>query len=353
VRSLTDTRVFNRPGVVTHGWYWLARSVDIRRGRVKALRLLGRDLAVYRGADGKVVALDAYCAHMGAHLAEGKVEGNALRCFFHHWRYRADGSCDHIPALAGAPAECIGVNSHVVCERFGLAWLWIGDDASHPLPAPPELVGAEVDSMLANRFEKNCHPSVVLVNAIDEQHFHSVHNLPGSILRMQAVACGTHNMQFRNSGTLPRERWLGRLLARFYRDVLTYHLSYWYGCLGTVTFGPDFLHLHLMFALRQGEAGNTEGQTIVLTRRRRGPLGWLINRAILIATALGARYFAYGDTRVFQSVRFKFQHPLAADASVIAFIRHLEQQPVARWLADAVLPAPAPRITPLRRAGRE
>ena len=105
--SLSDTRVFNRPGVATHGWYWLARSAEIRRGRVKALHLLGRDLAVYRGEDGKVVALDAYCAHMGAHLAEGKVEGNALRCFFHHWRYRADGRCDHIPCLGGAPAERI------------------------------------------------------------------------------------------------------------------------------------------------------------------------------------------------------------------------------------------------------
>ena len=351
--SLSDTRVFNRPGVVTHGWYWLARSAEIRRGRVKALRLLGRDLAVYRGEDGRVVALDAYCAHMGAHLAEGKVEGNALRCFFHHWRYQADGRCDHIPCLGGAPAERIRVASHVVCEHYGLVWLWIGADASHALPAPPELAGVEVDTMLANRFTKNCHPSVVLVNAIDEQHFHSVHNLPGSILRMQSVACGAHNMQFRNSGTLPREHWLGQLLARFYRDVLTYHLSYWYGSLGTVTFGPDFLHFHVMFALRQAEAGNTEGQTIVLTRRRRGLLGWLVNRAILVFTVIAARYFAYGDTRVFQTIRFNFQHPLAADASVIAFIRHLEQQPVAQWDADPARIAPAERVAPLRRMARE
>ena len=72
---LTNTRIFNRPGVIAEGWYWLARTAEIRRGKVKALRLLGRELAVYRGADGTVVALDAYCAHMGAHLAAGHSRG--------------------------------------------------------------------------------------------------------------------------------------------------------------------------------------------------------------------------------------------------------------------------------------
>jgi phenylpropionate dioxygenase-like ring-hydroxylating dioxygenase large terminal subunit len=322
---------------------------------VKALRLLGRDLAVYRGEDGKAVALEAYCAHMGAHLAEGRVEGNALRCFFHHWRYDAEGRCSDIPCLPGAPPERIRIRCFPVCERYGMLWVWAGDAPLHAVPEPPELAGLEIDALLANRFAKNCHPSVVLVNAIDEQHFRSVHNLPGSILSMEPVPNGVHNIQFRNTGRVPRTHWLGRLLGSFYRNVLTYHLSYWYGSLGTVTFGPDFLHLHLMFALRQGDDGRTEGQTIVLTRRRRGPLGWIANRAILLFTAIAARYFAYGDTRVFQTIRFDFRHPIAADRTVIAFIRHLEQQPPADWSEPSKAPQPSPvrPVAQLRRAGQE
>jgi hypothetical protein len=34
---------------------------------------------------------------------------------------------------------------------------------------------------------------------------------------------------------------------------------------------------------------------------------------------------------VFQTIRFDFQTPIAADRAVLAFIRHLEQQPVAAW----------------------
>ncbi len=108
-------------------------------------------------------------------------------------------------------------------------------------------------------------------------------------------------------------------------------MSYWYGSLGTVTFGPDFLHLHLMFALRQDDDGSTEGQALAFTKHRRGPLGWLFNKVLLHATAFAARYFAYGDTRVFQTIRFDFRNPISADRAVLAFIHHLEAQPLAAW----------------------
>lgn len=326
-----EARNFNDPRAVVEGWYWLCRSKEIRRGRARALRLLGKDLAVYRGEDGRVVALDAYCAHMGAHLAEGRVEGNALRCFFHRWRYEADGHCSDIPCLEAKPAARMRVRSWPTAERYGMVWLWTGEQAGHALPEVPELAGQSCDAALANRFEKRCHPNVVLINAIDEQHFHSVHYLPGSALRMEAVPRSAANIEFHNAGRVPTGTWLGRLIARFYRGPLTYAISYWYGSLGTVTFGPDFLHLYLMFALRRTDDGGTEGQTIVFTRQRRGPLGWLINRVLLRFTAVAARYFAYGDTRVFQSIRFRFRNPIAADRAVTAFIRHLEAQPLAAW----------------------
>ena len=348
---MMETRVFNAPDAVVQGWYWLARSRDLRRGRVVAVRLLGRDLAVYRGDDGRVVALDAYCAHMGAHLAEGRVEGNALRCFFHRWRYEADGRCSDIPCLPGTPGPRMRVRSFPVTEGYGMVWLWTGEAPPQPLPEVPELAGEETEALVANRFRKRCHPNVVLINAIDEQHFASVHHLPGSILTMEPVPRSVANIEFRNVGRVPTAGILGRFVARFYKGPLTYAMSYWYGSLGTVTLGPDFLHLHLMFALRRDDDGSTEGQTLAITKRRRGPLGWLVNRVLLRATAIAARYFAHGDTRVFQTIRFDFRNPIPADRAVLAFIRHLEAQPLAVWRdADD---APRGLVARLRVAGAD
>lgn len=326
-----ETKIFNHPEAAVEGWYWLCRSREVQRGKVRALRLLGRDLAVYRGEDGHLVALDAYCAHMGAHLAEGRVEGNALRCFFHHWRYDSEGRCTDIPCFDGEPGAQMRVRSWATAERYDMVWIWVGESPLHGVPEVPELAGQGCATLIANRFKKLCHPNVVLINAIDEQHFRSVHRLPGSILRMEAVPQSVANIEFRNAGHVPTDTWLGRLIARFYKGPLTYAMSYWYGSLGFVTFGPDFLHFHLMFALRRSDDGGTEGQTIAFTAYRSGPLGWLISKLLLFFTSFAARYFAYGDTRVFQTIRFRLGNPIAADRAVVAFVRHLEKQPLATW----------------------
>src|SRR3954469_12907172 len=89
--------VFNRTDVVAVGWYWLLLSSEVRRGCVQAANIVGNELAVFRGEDCRIAALDAYCPHMGAHLAEGKVQGNELRCFFHNWCFDREGSCVDIP----------------------------------------------------------------------------------------------------------------------------------------------------------------------------------------------------------------------------------------------------------------
>lgn len=343
--------LFNHPSAVVEGWYWLCRARELRRGRVKAFRLLGRELAVYRGSDGAVVALDAYCAHMGAHLAEGRVEGTALRCFFHRWRYQADGRVDDIPCLAGTPPPRARVRSFPTAEKHGLVWLWTGQGAPHPVPEPPALDGEYVFH-LANRFVKGCHPNVVLVNAIDEQHFRSVHRLPGEILAMEPKVRSTANIEFHNVGRVPRTHWLGRLVGRFYAGPLTYAMSYWYGSMGFVHFGPDALPLHLMFALRRGEDGTTIGQAVTFTRRRRGPVGWLVSAILLRFTALAARYFAMGDTRIFDTIRFRLRTPIAADRAVLAFIEHVEGQPRTEWNEpDAEAPVPVRlRVAPSRSA---
>ncbi|MGI9302220.1 MAG: Rieske 2Fe-2S domain-containing protein [Gammaproteobacteria bacterium] len=327
--SVTDPAKFARRGSVVEGWYWVMPASRLKRGRIKPVTLMGRDLAVYRGRSGTVVALDAYCPHMGAHLAEGRVENDAIRCFFHNWRFDRTGRCTDIPCQASVHSDKIQVRSWPVREKYGLIWVWAGSAARHEVPEVPELEGAACDYKLGAAFVKGCDPNVVMVNAIDEQHFHTVHRLPGSILRMEPEIVSAHNIRFSNRAAVPARHWSGRIIRYFYRDVLTYSLSYWYGSLGTVTFGPDFLHLHVLFALREGPGGTTEGQTILFTRRRRGPFGWLINRFVLGLTALGARYFALGDTRVFQTIRFHFKTPIPADRSVIEFIRHFEAQPLA------------------------
>lgn len=80
----------------------------------------GEQFAVFRGLDGNVYVLDAYCPHLGANLAiGGRVVGSCIECPFHGWMFSGkDGSCTKIPyAQKGVWAEGKAPG------RLGWTWL--------------------------------------------------------------------------------------------------------------------------------------------------------------------------------------------------------------------------------------
>lgn len=213
-----------------------------------------------------------------------------------------------------------------------MIWIWIGEGSPpHDVPKPPGLGNVECDWSLGNRFIKECHPHIVMINAIDEQHFQSVHHLPGSILNLEPYVKDNWCLVFKNTQKIPKTSWVSRFFSQFYKDELYDQLTYWYGAVGSTSFGPDFLRLHLMFALRHSNDGKTEGYTIAFTKQRNGPFGWILNKCILFLTKLGGHYFAQGDTKIFKTIRFNLKNPLAADKSLIAFMRHIENQNTVGW----------------------
>ena len=150
--------------------------------------------------------------------------------------------------------------------------------------------------------------------------------MPDTSLKMRAQIIDRHNIHFHNEGKVPSSHLVYKLFGFFYKDQWTYSLSYWFGCLGTVTFGPDILHTYMMFALRPTADGKTEGQVIYMNKKRKGFLGWLVNWVIVFITFLGDNYFGMGDTKVFQTIKFNLQRPLPLDKTVLTYINHLENQ---------------------------
>jgi phenylpropionate dioxygenase-like ring-hydroxylating dioxygenase large terminal subunit len=328
VNSNRKTKIFNHPERFVEGWYWAIPSHKLKRGKVKAVTFMGKELAIYRGENAKVVAVDAYCPHMGAHLAEGKVEGNALRCFFHNWKFDTEGMCVDIPCLGEALP--IKIKTYPTAEKYGMLWVWTGKTPQQTLPFVPELEHDECDAVLGRYFEKNCHPNVVMVNAIDAQHFNTVHNFPVKIF-FQKEDLNQNAITFSNTTRGGEDSIFLKFILPFYKEAVTYSMCYWYGSNGTVTVGPDFLHFHIMFALRMTEGGKTEGQTILITKKRKGLFGWIFNRVILWVTEIVGNYFAKGDTKIFQTIQFDLKTPIQADNSIMQFIHHTEKQKALMW----------------------
>jgi phenylpropionate dioxygenase-like ring-hydroxylating dioxygenase large terminal subunit len=319
---------FNNPDRFMQGWYWAIAAEQLKIGQVKAVNLLGRELAIYRSQQGQVIALDAYCPHMGAHLAEGRVEGEDLRCLFHNWKFDRQGKCVDIPCLNQLLP--IQVKTWPIAEKYGLVWVWTGATPPQPLPYVPELEDVECDAMLGSRFVKNCHPNVVMINAIDAHHFNTVHDFPVEIV-FEQQEINQYATTFSNITRGGKEAWLVKLIQPFYKNAGTYNMCYWYGSTGTVTLGPDFLHFYIMFTLRMLEGGKTEGQTVLITPQRPGMIGWMFNKIVLWITQLVGNYFAKGDTQIFQTINFNLQTPTTADRAILQFIHHVDRQLPVAW----------------------
>ena len=337
--TLQRSETFGSFDRIIEGWYWVIPSRQVKKGKIKPVNMMGRELVVYRGDDGVVRIMDAYCPHMGAHLAEGKVDGKGVRCFFHHWKMSEEGKVVDIPCQK-SPVRA-GVRTWPAEEKYGMVWVWTGETPRHPVPYIPELKDDEEDTAFGNAFEKGCHPNIVMVNAIDEQHFHSVHPMASSLadgLHFDISSYNDNCQIFDNNKPVPETNIINRILSRFYEGPLTYRMVYWNGSTGSVTIGPDMLHFHIIFALRPTPRGTAEGQTLLVTKKRKGVLGWMFNRALLWVTKVVGNYFAKGDTQVFQTIRWNFKTPIKADRPILAFAKHLEGQtkvPWGAWDGDA------------------
>ncbi|AKG22792.1 aromatic ring-hydroxylating dioxygenase subunit alpha, partial [Calothrix sp. 336/3] len=319
---------FNNPTSFIEGWYWVIPSRELHIQQIKAVNFLGKELAIYRTQDGKIIAVDAYCPHMGAHLAEGKVDGEGIRCFFHNWKFASDGTCVEVPCMGAALP--VKIKTWHTVEKYGLIWIWTGETPHQSLPFVPELAEEECDFAFGSRFQKNCHPNVLMINAIDAHHFNTVHNFPVEIV-FKRQEINDNAITFSNTTRGGEDSIFLKLIRPFYQEAVTYSMCYWYGSTGTVTVGPDFLHFHIMFTLRLLEGGKTEGQTILITKKRPGLWGWLFNRVILWLTKLVGNYFAKGDTKIFQTIKFDLKTPTKADTSILQFIQHVEKQRAIAW----------------------
>ncbi|MBW4618168.1 MAG: aromatic ring-hydroxylating dioxygenase subunit alpha [Cyanosarcina radialis HA8281-LM2] len=79
-------------------WYVVALSQQLKSHTVIGSTVLGEWLAVFRGDDGKPVALRDRCAHRNSRLSPGKVDRGQLHCPYHGWVYDKNGQVVAVPA---------------------------------------------------------------------------------------------------------------------------------------------------------------------------------------------------------------------------------------------------------------
>jgi phenylpropionate dioxygenase-like ring-hydroxylating dioxygenase large terminal subunit len=158
-------------------WYVVAFSNQLKPNQVLSRTILGEWLAVFRGKDGKPVALQDRCIHRNTRLSRGKVCQGKLECPYHGWVYDDTGKVVSVPSegenfCSSKMRKC---QVYQTLEQDGYVYVRLSSPAEEFLPFKMpkyQQPGWETVKVI-NRFHNNV--TNCAENFIDVPHTASVH----------------------------------------------------------------------------------------------------------------------------------------------------------------------------------
>lgn len=249
------TRRVRRVGVHANYWYAVEREDAIGPGEIREVRFWGESIALFRGEDNELRAVENRCAHRQLPLTAGIVQGPNIACQYHGWTYNGCGQCVSVSHELGknrSRLPKIKIRSYPLKVAYGLVWLFPGDPSlacSTPLPQIPQLQGSDPWPMVPIDVTINAHFSMVVENVCDFNHAFLHRNkqpFTTPVLRKHWREDNTVHVLYDTSF---HESRISRLLAE-QEGLDEIHLWYQYPYQGSDIAGK---YLHWLFMLPEDE----------------------------------------------------------------------------------------------------
>jgi phenylpropionate dioxygenase-like ring-hydroxylating dioxygenase large terminal subunit len=198
---------------------------------IKAVRVMGQDLVLFRESGGRWGLLDRDCPHRGADLAFGRHEGDGLRCPFHGWKFDAAGRCLETPAepLGSRLCERVQQRSYPLVERSGVLFAWLGEPGREPPFPDYDCFAAPSSHTFAYKGMWHCNWLQAFEVGIDPCHTSFLHRFLEDA-SLEAVGDNAAGRQFRSAslGEVGGERWpMSRIMREFHRPDISFEAAPW------------------------------------------------------------------------------------------------------------------------------
>jgi phenylpropionate dioxygenase-like ring-hydroxylating dioxygenase large terminal subunit len=164
--------------LLVNDWLAVSWSASVMPGKLHSVRLLGRDLVLWRSTDGLRCWADL-CIHRGARLSLGRIEarsgGECVVCPYHGWEYDGAGACVRIPAQPDFPPPARArVESYAVREKYGIVWVCLGE-ARVDVPAFPEAEATGFRTVATGPYVFRAQGPRIIENFLDVSHLSITH----------------------------------------------------------------------------------------------------------------------------------------------------------------------------------
>jgi 5,5'-dehydrodivanillate O-demethylase len=158
-------------------WHPIGVAAELKDKPIKRVRILGEDLVLFCGAQESYGLFEERCAHRGASLAYGRIEGCNIRCPYHGWLYAPDGQCLEQPA---EPSESTYKNrvrqpAYPVQKMVGLLFAYMGPKPAPLLPNFDVFARKDGTRRIVVLPQLNCNWLQPMENSVDPTHVHYLH----------------------------------------------------------------------------------------------------------------------------------------------------------------------------------
>lgn len=155
-------------------WQPIFHSADLAAGRAKPVKVMNEQFTLYRGEGATAHLVEFRCAHRRAQLSVGWVEEDAIRCFYHGWKYDSDGQCIEQPPEPKSFASRVKIKSYPVREYIGLVFAYLGEGEPPEFPRFPDFEEFEGIRQYST-YRRACNYFNNLENFLDVTHLGFVH----------------------------------------------------------------------------------------------------------------------------------------------------------------------------------
>jgi len=155
-------------------WQPVAAVAELTEEKpIKAVKVLGEELVVYRDKSGRYGMVAEHCPHRGASLAYGRVEAEGIRCAYHGWKFAASGRCLETPA----ERKLIDFThiAYPVQELGGMLFAYMGPAPAPALPRWDVMAWEKGERQVQRHSVLRCNWFQAMENSVDPSHLFWLH----------------------------------------------------------------------------------------------------------------------------------------------------------------------------------
>ena len=159
-------------------WHPVAAAGELTDEKpIKAVKILGEELVVYRDKRGRYGLVGEHCPHRLASLAYGKVDDEGIRCPYHGWKFDNAGRCLEQPAepVGSTFKDRIKHVAYPVKPIGGLIFAYLGPEPKPLLPRWDVLVWEGGKRWIVKDSVIDCNWLQPMENSVDPAHLFWLH----------------------------------------------------------------------------------------------------------------------------------------------------------------------------------